>query len=156
MHPITTLRPWSYPNIDTRPTITHIPAGLVKTQAQSSHPLIPSPPTQSRTKHIHISHTTPTPLIPRTTLILSTPTALIQDLNHVYHLHAIHSPQSHLLHPTPQAFAVSLTSSHPQHSLTIHTSNSNNSTRIIVTVKNCIHIGYHDNDNSTDRPKTNT
>ena len=47
-----------------------------KTQTQS---LIHSPPfstTPPRPKHIHISHTPPTPLIPRTTLIQSTSAAL--------------------------------------------------------------------------------
>ena len=55
-------------NTDTRPTAP-VHTGLVKPKP---NPLIhspPSPPTQPRAKHIHISHTPPTPLIPRTTLI---------------------------------------------------------------------------------------
>ena len=63
------------------PTHTHLQHSpcshrIGKSQTQSSHPFTPSPPTQPRAKHIHISHTSPTPLIPRTTLIHSTSAAL--------------------------------------------------------------------------------
>ena len=47
-----------------------------KAQIQSSHPLTSSPPTPPPAKHIHISHTPPTPHIPRTTLIHNTSAAL--------------------------------------------------------------------------------
>ena len=47
-----------------------------KSESQASHPLTPSPPTPPRAKHIHISHTPPTPLIPCTTHIPSMSAAL--------------------------------------------------------------------------------
>ena len=58
--------------------VQHFPCShrIGKAQTQSSHPLTPSPPTPRRAKHIHISHTPPTPLIPRTTLIHNTSAAL--------------------------------------------------------------------------------
>ena len=45
-------------------------------QTQSSHSLTPTPHTPPRSKHIHISHTAPLPLITRTTLISSATLAL--------------------------------------------------------------------------------
>ena len=42
--------------------------GKAQTQTQSSHPLTPSPPTPPPAKHIHISHTPPTPLIPSSSI----------------------------------------------------------------------------------------
>ena len=53
-----------------------VPTGFVKPKP---NPLIhspPSPPTTRRAKHIHISHTPPTTLIPRTTIIHSMSAAL--------------------------------------------------------------------------------
>ena len=100
-----------------------------KTQPQSSHPPTTSPPTPPQAKHIHISHTPPTPLIPLTTLIHNTSVAL--DTIPEPHV----SPTSPTLttttpHPSPTG-ALSSTS-HP-HTLIIHTCNTNNSTRITVT-----------------------
>ena len=68
-------------NITTTQTQTHVPHSpcshrIGKAQTQPSHPLTPFPPTPPRDKYIHISHTSPTPLIPRTTLIHTTSAAL--------------------------------------------------------------------------------
>ena len=50
-----------------------VPTGLIK---RKPNPIIHSPPTLPRAKHILISHTPPTLFIPRTTLIHSTSAAL--------------------------------------------------------------------------------
>ena len=63
------------PNTDTRPRLLLFFTGLVKPKP-NPNPLIPSPPTPPQRKHIHISHTPQTPLIPRTTLIHSTSATL--------------------------------------------------------------------------------
>ena len=82
-------RPWSTPlptphlhhqhhcnqNTHTSNTLP-VPTGLVKPKP---NPLIhspPSPPTPPRAKHMHISHTPPTPLFPSTTLIHNTSAAI--------------------------------------------------------------------------------
>ena len=62
----------------TQTHVQHSPCShrIGKAQTQSSHTLTFSPPTPPRAKHIHISHTPPTPLIPRTTLIHNTSAVL--------------------------------------------------------------------------------
>ena len=68
-------RPWSKPlptptyNTHTTATKTqtyvqHCSHRIGKVQTQFSHPLTPSTPLPPRAKHIHISHTPPTPHIP--------------------------------------------------------------------------------------------
>ena len=97
-------------------SIPPVRTGLVKLKP---NPLIhspTSPPTPPQTKHIHISHTSPTPRTPRTTLIHSTSAALAQYLNYVYHTHTLHSPQPHLIIPTP-----TLPSSSYLHTLSAYT-----------------------------------
>ena len=49
---------------------------ISKAQTQYFPPFTPSLLTPPRTKHIHVSHTPPTPHIPRTTLIHNTSAAL--------------------------------------------------------------------------------
>ena len=60
----------------TQTHIQHSPFShrIDKAQTQSSYPLTPSPPTPPRAKHIHNSHTPPTPftLIPSTSAALDT------------------------------------------------------------------------------------
>ena len=95
-----------------------------------------------RTKYIHILHTPPPPLIPRTTLLDTileprvppTCPALTTTTPHASHTPALPSP------------------SHPQ-TLSIDTCNTNNS-RHISHRNHHIHIGYHDN--LTVKPKTTT
>ena len=62
----------------TQTHVQHFPCShrIGKAQTQLFNPLTPSPPTPPRAKHIHISHTPPTPLIPRTTLIHDTSAAI--------------------------------------------------------------------------------
>ena len=93
-------------------------------------------------KHIHLSHTPPTPL---TTLISSTSPALAKHLNHVSPPYT-HSPQPHLPRTPHQHCCHPLTltvsqHTHMQHKQCIHHSHRNN-------------IRYHDN--LTDRPRTTT
>ena len=57
-------------------TLSPCSSRMGKVQHQSSHPLTPTPPTPSRAKYIHMSHTPPTPL---TTLISSRSPALDRD-----------------------------------------------------------------------------
>ena len=71
-------RPWSQPNTHSPPPqpkhrhTSNTPAVLTGLVKPKRNPLIhspPCPPTPPRANHIHISHTSPTPLIPSTTLI---------------------------------------------------------------------------------------
>ena len=104
------------PTYTTATQIQHSPCShrIGKAQTQSSHPLTPlsSNSNTARAKDIHISHTPPTPLIPNTSTALDTIPKL--RLPSIYSCPALTTP------PPP---------SHP-HSLSIHTCNTNNSTRI--------------------------
>ena len=107
----------------TQTHVQHFPTGLVKPKPNSlihSPPPPPSQPTPPLAKHIHISHTPPTHLIPRTTLIHNTSAALDT---------IPYSPQPHLIHlPHQHCFNRA-----PSHSFSIHTCNTNSITRITFT-----------------------
>ena len=103
------------PNTDKRPTPL-VPTGLVKPKP---NPLIHSPPTPPRAKHMHISQllSSHAPHSPIAGQLRYT-----QYLNHVYHPHALHS-----------------------HSLSIHTCNTQKQYTHHSHSNYRIHIGYHDN-----------
>ena len=104
----------------TQSHVQHSPCShrIGKAQTQSSHPLNPSPPTSPRSKHIHITHTPPTPLIPRTTLIPSTSAApdTLPEPRVPPTCTALTTPTPHLF-PTPAWPS-------PSDSLNIHASQS--------------------------------
>ena len=77
-----------------------VPTGLVKPKPNAHiHSLIPSTSTPHRAKHIYITHTPPTPLIPRFTLIPSTSAVL----------DTIHEPRA----PPTCVPALTTTTGHP-------------------------------------------
>ena len=85
----------------TQTHVQHSPCShrIGKAQTLTSHPFTPSPPTPPQAKHIHISHTPPTPLTLRTTFIPSMPAASDTIPEPRIPPQALHSPQPHLLHP---------------------------------------------------------
>ena len=137
--PIHTLvqAPYKLPTYATHTTTTktqthvqHFPCShrIGKSQTKYSHPLTPSPPTLTRAIHLHISHTPPTPHIQRTTL-LHNMSAVIDTIPEPRVPPTCHSPTTP--HPPPHA---SISVNHTQsHSLSRHTCNTDNSTRITVT-----------------------
>ena len=97
------------------------PHRIGKAQTQFSHPLTPSPPTPPRAKHIHMSHTPPSPL---TTLISSTSPVLDKTPEPpVPLIHAL-TATTPSQDPTPALLS-------PSH--ITHTCTTNNSTCITVT-----------------------
>ena len=123
--PLTTLvlAPYPLPTSPTPPQHRHMSntpyshrIGKAQTQSSSTHP--PLHPRCPET-NTHISHTSPAPLIPRTTLIHSMSAALDT-------IHEPHVPPTYLIH-SPHQYC------HHPHSLSIHTCNTNNSTCITVT-----------------------
>ena len=135
-------------NTETRPTLPLLPQDRSSPNPilTSTHPLSPTPPLA---KHIHISHTPPTPLIPRATLIPSTSAAL--DTKPQPHVPPT-CPALTTTTPPPSPTPVLPSPSHltSQHTHMQHkqqyTHHSQSNYRI--------HTGYHDN--LTDRPKPTT
>ena len=90
-----------------------------KAQTQFSHPLTPSPPTPPRAKHIHMSHTPPTPLTSTSPVLDKTPEPCVP---------LIHALTATTPHPDPTPALPS-----PSHSDSTHTCNTNTSICITVT-----------------------
>ena len=79
-------------------------------KTQSSHPLTPSPPTLPRAKHIHISHTPSTALIPLTTLHRTS--ALLDTIHEPRVQHTCHAFTTTTPHSSPTPALPSLSHRH--------------------------------------------
>ena len=151
--------PYPLPTCTTHTTATqtqtyaqHFPFShrIGKAQTQSSYLLTPSPPTALRVKHIHISHTPPTPLIPRSTLIHNTSAALdtIPEPRMPATFPALTTTTPH---PSPTQ---ALPSPSHHHTLSVCTHATQTQYTHHSHINHRIHIGYHDT--LTDRPKKTT
>ena len=130
-------------NTDTRPTLP-CPHRIGKAQTQFSHPLTPSPPTPPRAKHIHMSHTPPTPLTSTSPVLDKTPEPRVP---------LIHTLTAATPHPDPTPALPS--PSHP-HTLTAHTHMQHKQQYMHHSHRNnrTHNIGYYDN--LTNRPRITT
>ena len=105
-------------------TQTHVqhspcPHRISKSQTQFSHPLTPLSTHTARAKHIHMSHTPPTPLTSTSHVLDKTPEPRVP---------LIHALTTATPHPDPTPALPS-----PSHPHSTHTCNTNNSTCITVT-----------------------
>ena len=117
--------PYPLPTHTTAPkTQTHVqhspcPHRIGKAQTQFSHPLTPLSTHTARAKHIHMSHTPPTPLKSTSPVLDKTPEPCVP---------LIHALTTTTHHPDPTSALLS-----PSHPHSTHTCNTNNSTCITVT-----------------------